>query len=829
MTQQTELKLLNTDYESRYGFKDQTVAVFKTPKGLNEGIVREISRQKQEPEWMLQLRLNALKIFLSKPMPQWGANLNSIDFENITYYLKPSDKKATSWDEVPEAIKKTFDRLGIPEAEQKFLGGVGAQYESEVVYHKLREDLESQGVVFLDTDTALQKYPELFKKWFGKIVPPGDNKFSALNTAFWSGGSFIYIPPKVKVDVPLQAYFRINSQNMGQFERTLIIADEGAEVHYVEGCLPYNEEISAGDELVSIQEIKEGQVVLNSKGEDTIVKKTMVRPYDGDLVEITPVSVGNKFSLTPEHPVLVIKRNKILAVKRKNRKLSDVSRKKFIFAQPEFVDAKHLAEGDFLVYPINQVTCDHKEFSDELLQVFGYYLAEGHAGKINNCDAMVLSFNSNERMFIDNAKETIFKSIGKTPSEFHNPGKHELKLTVYSKELVELCKRHCGTFSENKKLSKEIMELPPERQRLLLKTYYRGDGSVYISNQRKGKVVRAITISRALAYQLQELLARQGIYATINIREPYKEKMKDGKVINHKRKYTVYYQDSKRFRTVKKDDKFFFVPIRKISRKHYAGQVYNFEVSGEPNTYLVKGFAVHNCSAPVYATDSLHSAVVEIVAMPGSKVRYTTIQNWSGDVYNLVTKRAFAFENAYVEWLDFNLGSKATMKYPSVYLKGQNARADILSIAYAGKGQHQDAGGKAVHLAPNTCSRIISKSVSKDGGRTSYRGLVRVEKGCTGVVSNVRCDALMLDSNSRSDTYPVMQIKEETATISHEASVGRIGDDQLFYLMSRGFTESEAMAMIVLGFISEFTKELPMEYAIELNKLIQLNMENAIG
>lgn len=461
---------VNEEYEKKYGFSDPENAVFKTKKGLSEDVVRQISKQKGEPEWMLQRRLTALKIFESRPMPQWGGDLSHIKFDKYTFYFKPSDKKAQSWEDVPENIKKTFDKLGIPEAEQKFLGGVGAQYESETVYHKLREDLAKQGVIFLDMDSALKEHEELVKKFFGTVVPAGDNKFAALNTSVWSGGSFVYIPPGVNVTVPLQAYFRINAKNVGQFERTLIIVDKGAHVHYIEGC-----------------------------------------------------------------------------------------------------------------------------------------------------------------------------------------------------------------------------------------------------------------------------------------------------------------------------------------------------------------------TAPSYSTDSLHAAVVEVIALEGAKVRYTTIQNWSSNVYNLVTKRAVAHKNATVEWVDGNLGSKLTMKYPCVILKDEGARADILSIAYAGKEQHQDAGGKVIHLAPKTSSRIVSKSVSKDGGRSSYRGIVRVAKGAQNVTCSVQCDALLLDEESRSDTYPTMKIEEPTATIAHEATVGKVGEDQLFYLMSRGLSESEAMAMIVLGFIAEFTKELPMEYAVELNKLIQLEMEGSVG
>ena len=461
---------LDIDY-TKYDFKDSTeMYVHLSKKGLSKETVIEISKMKKEPQWMLDFRLRSFEIFMKKPMPTWGGDLSTIDFQNIYYYAKASDKTEKNWDDVPDNVKKTFDKLGIPEAEKKFLAGVGAQYESEVVYHSLREDLAKQGVLFLDTDQALIDHPELFKKYFGKIIPPEDNKFAALNSAVWSGGSFIYVPPGVHIDMPLQAYFRINAENIGQFERTLIIVDEGAEVHYIEGC-----------------------------------------------------------------------------------------------------------------------------------------------------------------------------------------------------------------------------------------------------------------------------------------------------------------------------------------------------------------------TAPVYSSESLHSAVVELVAHKDAKLRYTTIQNWSSDVYNLVTKRAYAYEGATVEWIDGNIGSKLTMKYPGVYLMGERAYGETLSIAFAGKGQHQDTGAKMVHLAPNTTSKVTSKSVSRADGRSTYRGMLNVAKGATNVKSTVRCDALLLDDTSKTDTYPYMVIDQEDATITHEATVGKIGDDQIFYLMSRGFSEEDALSLIVNGFMEPFTKELPMEYAVELNRLIKLEMEDSVG
>ena len=469
--QEQGLRDINDEYLEKYGFHDtDEFYSVKSGQGLTEDVVRWISAIKGEPEWMTDFRVKSYHAFLEKPMPSWGADLSGIDFDKIHYYMRASEKQESDWGDVPAEIKQTFDRLGIPEAEQKFLSGVGAQYESEVVYHKIREDLEAKGVLFLDMDSGLREHPEIVKEYFGKTIPYTDNKFAALNSAVWSGGSFIYVPPGVHIDMPLQAYFRINTENMGQFERTLIIVDEGAFVHYVEGC-----------------------------------------------------------------------------------------------------------------------------------------------------------------------------------------------------------------------------------------------------------------------------------------------------------------------------------------------------------------------TAPIWSTDSLHSAVVEIIVKEGGRCRYTTIQNWSSNVYNLVTKRAVAYKDGTMEWVDANLGSKVTMKYPAVYLMEPGAHGEVLSIAFAGNGQHQDAGGKIVHVAPDTTSRIISKSISKDSGRGSYRGLLKVHEGASNVRSNVVCDALLLDPDSRSDTYPYIEIEEDDVTVGHEASVSKVGDEQLFYLMSRGLSEAEANAMIVNGFIEPLAKELPAEFSLELRRLIEIQLEGSIG
>lgn len=454
----------------QYGFSDPEKYEVKFEKGLNEGVVKRISKLKGEPEWMLKNRLNAYKVFESKKMPKWGGNLKYIDFNNIHYYLKPTPKEQKKWEDVPEDIKNTFDRLGIPEAEKEYLAGVKTQYDSEIVYGSVKKELEEKGVLFMGTDEGLKKHPEIFKQYFGTVIPSADNKFSALNTAVWSGGSFVYVPKGVKVDLPLQAYFRINAKNIGQFERTLIIAEEGSFVNYVEGC-----------------------------------------------------------------------------------------------------------------------------------------------------------------------------------------------------------------------------------------------------------------------------------------------------------------------------------------------------------------------TAPVYTSDSLHSAVVEIIVKKDARVRYTTIQNWFNNVYNLVTKRAFAYENAVMEWVDGNIGSKITMKYPSVYLMGEGARGEVLSLAYANSDQHQDTGAKMLHLAPNTSSNVVSKSISQGTGRSSYRGLIHVAKNAKNSKSNVECDALLINKESRTDTYPFIKSNNSTSRIGHEASVYKVNDEQIFYLMSRGLSEEQAKAMIVSGFIEPIVKLLPMEYAVELNRLIELEMEGSVG
>ncbi len=824
---QTSSEITPLDY-TRYDFKNPETYRLRIPKGLSREVVRAISRFKSEPDWMLEYRLRAYEHFVERPMPDWGPSLTDLDFDSYTYYANPMLEGETkrSWDDLPADIKNTFEKLGIPKAEREFFGGVGAQYDSGTVYHKIREDLAAKGVIFCDTDTALKEHPDILRKYFGKVVPYNDNKFAALNSAVWSGGSFVYVPPGVDAGIPLQAYFRINARNVGQFERTLIIADKGAKIHYIEGCGPEGEEILAGDRLTPIEQIATGQSVLNSDGVETTVEKTMVRPFDGELVQITPVSVGNAFRLTPEHPVLCVPRRKVITSRRHNGRLSDVDERRLLSTVPEFVPAGKLEAGDFIRYPINRTERDDASLAEAELSLLGYYLAEGCAQTINGCEAVTFTFHIDEVDYVKEVSRSIRELTGKTAWTVPQPEKHAVTVGVYSKALYDLCVRHAGKYADQKRLSKSIMDLPPAKQSVLLRAYYNGDGNVY---QRYGTVHRVMTVSRQLAFQVQELQARQGVYATINVREPFEETMKDGRRISHRTMYVVYHQVGKRAEAVRRSGDAFLVPIRKVSRSPYHGNVYNFHVAGENNTYLVKGFAVHNCTAPIYSTDSLHAAVVEVVAEPFSKLRYTTVQNWSKNVYNLVTKRAVGYEGSLVEWVDGNMGSKVTMKYPSVYLRGRGARADILSVAFASEGQIIDSGAKAVHSAPDTSSKIVAKSIAIRGGQTSYRGLLHVAPGATGVKAAVRCDALLPDERGRSDTYPYNEIHEEDATITHEAVVGKIGEEQIFYLMSRGLNESDAIHLILMGFLAEFSKELPVDYALELNRLIQMEMAGAVG
>jgi Fe-S cluster assembly protein SufB len=823
--------------EYKYGFHDSDTSVYKSKRGFTREIVEEISRQKSEPDWMLQIRLKAYEHAIKRPMPTWGGDLSGLKLDDMFYYIRPSDKTQGNWDEVPDAIKNTFDKLGIPEAERKFLAGVGAQYESEMVYHSIRENLQQQGVIFLSSDDGLKQYPDIFKEHFGTVIPYTDNKFAAINTAVWSGGSFVYVPKGMHVEMPLQAYFRLNSENSGQFERTMIIVDEGAQVHYVEGCFLAGARVRTRSGEKPIEQIVVGDEVLTHQGRYRRVYHTMDRAYHNDIYRIHFFGDSDReLQVTKEHPVLIVRRER---ENERNRNF-----------ETEWASASTLKTGDYLAIPVPQPEMEmalagisvpigrgrhapidrYVEFPQEpdFYRLLGYYFAEGH---IDNEHYLSLSFHAEESDLISDAAELIERYFGKAPI-MNQPRQNGQTLVLSSTETARAFAREFGATVYDKHVPEWVLSAPTELLAEFVRGLWLGDGS-YDSHK---NMFRYNSISANLAYAFRDALLRLGIAASVNRQE---------RALPRQAIYAVVISSpfNPRFGEIvgvdapagslsgspfEMDDRFLYVPIRTIDIEEMETEVYNFSVE-EDESYVCEGVVSHNCTAPTYSSDSFHSGVIEIIVKKGARCRYTTIQNWSINVYNLVTQRAMVAEDGIMEWTDANLGSKLTMKYPSTYLMGKGARGEILSMAFAGKGQHQDTGGKVVHVAPHTRSKITSKSISKDGGRASYRGLLKVYKGAEGSSSHVQCDALLLDETSRTDTYPYIEVDDDRVTIGHEATVSKIGDEQLFYLMSRGLNQVDARAMVVSGFIEPLVKELPMEYAVEMNRLIHLQMEGSVG
>ncbi len=863
-TQGSEVVVRDAEYREQYGFSDKFEYKFKTEKGLSEAIVREISAMKEEPGWMLEKRLAGYRQFLAKPTPQWGGDLNKIDYNDIYYYMKPTDKKSSSWDSVPEEIKRTFDKLGIPESERKFFAGAEAQYDSEVVYSHIREDLARDGVVFVSTDEAVKKYPELMKRYFGTVIPPTDNKYAGLNTAVWSGGSFIYVPKGVKLKLPLQAYFRINTEKAGQFERTLIIADEGADVTYIEGCFIKGTEIMTEDGLKPIENIAVGDSVLTHNVGHKRVYHTQVRPHTGDLYTVKYYGDTTKtLNVTDEHPFLAVKKER---QEYKNRAWT-----------PEWIMAKDLKKGDYLAIPINRATlsADFREFvvkeykggfknpelkwqdrtlvintDKNFFRLMGYYLSEG---SIIGKNYLSFTFNKNETEYIEDVENLLEVYFGKRPirgREYNNG----ISLTLCNTVVARFFEKEFGRGAKNKHVPAWVLQEASEKQKELVKGFWRGDGSFMYKYYNWGakRMFRMNTISSLLARQIRDILLRCGIFSSINSanRPGRRNRMyvvyvggsylySFSSIVGFHSVEEVVHGTVKMLVSVRQEAKivsyaeivgsYAFVPIKSIEHERVTNlPVYNFSVEDD-ESYIADGVVVHNCTAPIYMSSSLHSAVVELIAHKNAHIRYVTIQNWSKNVYNLVTQRAFAYENAHVEWIDGNIGSKLNMKYPSIYLKEKGARGEIMSIAVAGPGQVQDSGGKIYHLAPDTTSQIISKSVSSGDGITTYRGLLHIAGNASNVKSTVRCDALLLDEESKTNTFPYMEVKREDATITHEASTGKVGEEQLFYLMSRGMSEEDALTTIVLGFLDPLARALPLEYSIELRRLIKLDMSNSVG
>lgn len=835
-------------YQHGYHFPTENY-VHITKPGISPGVVEEISHIKGEPEWMLKLRLQGLAQFEAKSMPTWGADLSAINFDKIHYYLRATDRQEKSWDDVPEDVKTTFERLGIPEAEREVLAGVKAQYDSEVVYGSLKEIFAKDGVIFLSMDDGLRQYPDLVKEYFGKVIPSGDNKFSALNTAAWSGGSFVYVPPGVDVKMPLQTYFRINSENAGQFERTLIIVDEGAKVHYVEGCFVAGTKIFAKRGAVAIEDITKEDEVLTHMGRYQKVYHTQVRPYTGEIYKIKVTgNPSETISATEEHPFLIVKKN------RKNERNSDW--------KPEWLPIKDVKKGDYVCMPIDGTIEDLKVISFEvpvgngkhgwqlekiqikcnrkLFKLIGYYLAEG---SISSGSYLNFSFNTLERAYINEVKQLIHDVFGNVGVRESIHQKNNGTSVVVSS--VRLCRifEQFGVSAASKQLPSWVMRASAKNQSALINGWFNGDGSYCRRQQRSGfkENFRICTISQTLAYQGKMILARQGIASSINHRDRKSEGRQKmytlvvggenmvpfGQLVDQPVQPKMW--GRKRASSFFIDKKYLYSPIKSIEIEKVENiDVYNFSVNKD-ESYTAGNVAVHNCTAPSFSSSSLHSAVVEIFVKKGGRCQYTTVQNWYKNIYNLVTKRAWVEEEGEMIWTDFNMGSKVTMKYPGFILAGRGARGETLSMALAGAGQHQDTGSKAIHLAPHTSSSIVSKSISKDGGRTSYRGMVNVGPNARQSKNTVICDALLLDGLSRTDTYPTDKIFNSQVEVQHEATVSKIGDDQLFYLMSRGITEENARKMIVNGFVDDLVRKLPLEFAVEMNRLIDHEMEGSIG
>ncbi len=824
--------------QDKYDFIDPDNYVFKAEKGLTEEIVREISAMKNEPKWMLDYRLKSYAHYVKREMPMWGPDITPLNLDDIYYYLKPTEGQEKDWDDVPDDIKNTFDKLGIPEAEQKFLSGVGAQYESEMVYHSLLEHLEEQGIIFLSIEDGLRKHPELFKKYFGTVVPYADNKFAALNGAVWSGGSFVYIPKGVKVDLPLQAYFRLNSANIGQFERSLIIADEGAQVHYVEGCFLAGASVRTRGGEKAIEEISVGDEVLTHKGRWRKVYHTMKRPYNEKIYNIRFYGdSGRELHITEEHPLLLARRER----KSERNKEFNLSWER----------ADSVKKGDYLVIPVPQpvenfetshsitvpvglgrhAPVDHVvdfPYESDFFRFIGYFLSEGH---VDNEHYLSLSFHVDEKEYLSDTKELIERYFEKSPVE-NVPRQNGQTLVLSSTEFARAFAREFGSTAYDKRIPEWVSSADLNLLGALITGMWRGDGSY----DPKKNMFRYNSITPALAYGFRDACLRLGVAASVNLQRRESPR-KDIYAVVIASPYNTKFGEivgvsapngSLGGSPFALDENFLYVPIKDISVEEEETEVYNFSVE-EDESYLAEGVISHNCTAPTYTEDALHSGVIEIIVKKNARVRYSTIQNWSTNVYNLVTQRAKVFENGTMEWVDSNLGSKITMKYPSCLLMEPGAHGEILSMAFASDGQIQDAGGKMLHLAPHTTSKITSKSISKGSGQASYRGLVKVKKGAHGVKNNVVCDALLLDTNSRTDTFPYIEVEEDDVSVGHEASVSKVGEEQLFYLMARGLSEEEAITMVVSGFIEPLVKELPMEYAVEMNRLIQLQMEGSVG
>jgi Fe-S cluster assembly protein SufB len=834
----TQLEAL-VDRQYKHGFVTQ-IDSDTVPPGLDEDVVRLISRKKGEPAFLTEWRLKALRHWRTMREPHWShTSYPPIDYQAISYYSAPRAKTdgPKSLAEVDPKLLETYEKLGVPLHERARLAGVAvdAVFDSVSVATTFKARLAQAGVVFCSFSEAVQTHPQLIEQYLGTVVPHTDNFFAALNSAVFSDGSFVYVPKGVRCPMELSTYFRINAAKTGQFERTLIIADDGAYVSYLEGCLPGDEEVTYGDELRSIRDVAIGDTVLNSLGEEAQVAKIMRRGYVGELVGITPRSPANRFSVTPEHPVLVIPRADVQKSSRGPGRLADLDADKLSRATPQYVRAGDLKVGDLLCYPINKVERDDPALSDAFLRLLGYYVAEGCVTQLNRCPAVEWAFGEHEPELIEDVCRLVQELTGKRPSVSHDRRKHGVYLVTYSKELCFLMELHGGNYAHGKRFSKAVMDLPPARQKLALDTYYRGDGSIAQLGRIRG--IRALTVSRRLAFQLQEIWSRNGVFVFIHERKAYAETMRDGRTIQHRDAWVLYHTEGARSRRAIRHGDVFLVPVLRIERTPHEGYVYNFETLSEPHSYLVKGFAVHNCTAPMRDENQLHAAVVELVALESAYIKYSTVQNWYpgdaqgvGGIYNFVTKRGECRgRNSHISWTQVETGSAITWKYPSCVLRGAGSIGEFYSVATVNNYQQADTGTKMIHIGPDTRSTIISKGISAGHGQNTYRGLVKILPSAQGARNFTQCDSLLMGGKCGAHTFPYVEVKNPSATVEHEASTSKISDEQLFYCLQRGISEEDAVNMIVSGFCKSVFKELPMEFAVEAQNLLAVSLEGAVG
>ena len=799
---------IRDSYTEKYGFHDADQFVFKARKGLDPEIVRGISQMKGEPAWMLEFRLKALETFRKKPMPRWGGDVGRIDFDDIYYYVKPTEQEAKSWDDVPADMKRTFDRLGIPEAEQKFLSGVGAQYDSEVVYHKIKENLSKLGVLFLSTDHALRDHEELFRQYFATVIPPTDNKFAARNSAVWAGGSFIYVPKGVRVDVPLQAYFRINTKDMGQFERTLIIVDEGAYVHYVEGCtaptyssdslhsavveiivkaggrcryttiqnwsnnvynlvtkraaayrdatmewvdgnlgcLTGDSGVLVNNDVVPIAQIEPGAMVYSLDNDMQWRRRpVLAKRFSGrQQVHLLRTETHREVRATANHPFLTLTKQG-KHVALAWKRLDQLTTKDLVAISGTLPDHGKARAFEPIPNRGTKAVTLPETSTEELMWLLGVYVGDGYVERNRVYFAVPPADKSHAR---------VLESLTGLFGVDFEVRKGVVRInSVWLRDWL----MHLGFAGKahQKRVPAWVYRLPREQRLAFIEGYIAADGH----RRANHKNLSITSVNRPLLEDVKALAIACGLDPRKISRWSRIEKKPLGKVEKEYTHHFLYFGEGQL------DQPVYFSRVSAIEALDVQ-DTWDIEIEGTHN-FVANGFVVHN--------------------------------------------------------------SKLTMKYPAIYLMEPGAHGEVLSIAFAGRGQHQDAGAKAVHAAPHTTSKIVSKSISKDGGRAGYRGLVKVVKGAVGCKSTVNCDALILDDTSRSDTYPTMEIEEDQVSIGHEATVSKIGDEQLFYLTSRGVPKDEAAAMIVAGFIEPVVKELPMEYAVEMNRLIQLQMEGSVG